>query len=101
MFYQLKVVLAEISPMIWRRLLVHGDTTLADLHYILQIAFGWSDFHLHRFILYGKEYGIPRIGGYWFHDDANHIRFADLGLRQRERFLYEYDGFDQVFKSVG
>ena len=33
MIYQLKVVLLGISPMIWRRLLVRGDSTIADLHY--------------------------------------------------------------------
>jgi len=47
--YQLKVVLLDVSPMIWRRLLVCGDNTIADLHYILQISLGWSDDHLHRF----------------------------------------------------
>lgn len=36
--YKLKVVLQGISPMIWRRLLIRDDTTIADLHYILQIA---------------------------------------------------------------
>ena len=46
--YQLKVVLAGISPMIWRRLQVRSDTTLAELHYILQIVFGWSDYGLER-----------------------------------------------------
>jgi hypothetical protein len=40
--YQLKVVLLGISPMIWHRLLVRGDSTIADLHYIIQIAMGWS-----------------------------------------------------------
>jgi hypothetical protein len=32
-----------ISPMIWRPLLVSGDCTITDLHYILQIAMEWSD----------------------------------------------------------
>jgi hypothetical protein len=31
--YQLTVVLQGLSPMIWRRLLVCGDSTIADLHY--------------------------------------------------------------------
>jgi hypothetical protein len=34
MSYQLKVVLQGISPMIWRRLLVSGDSTIVDLHYM-------------------------------------------------------------------
>jgi type I restriction enzyme, S subunit len=47
--YQLKIVLQGISPMIWRRPLVCGDNTIADLHYIVQISMGWSDDHLHPF----------------------------------------------------
>jgi hypothetical protein len=45
--YRLRVVLAGISPLIWRQLEVAGSTTLAELHRILQTAFGWSGEHLH------------------------------------------------------
>jgi hypothetical protein len=38
--YRLHVWIRQISPMIWRRLLVRSDSTIADLHYALQIAFG-------------------------------------------------------------
>ena len=41
--YQLRVILLGISPMIWRRLLVRSDSTISDLHFILQIAFNWSN----------------------------------------------------------
>ena len=30
--YQLRVVIAGISPLIWRRLLVPAQTTIAELH---------------------------------------------------------------------
>jgi hypothetical protein len=92
--YQLKAVIAGISPMIWRGLLVLGDTTIAQLHYILQIAFGWTDYYLHRFVIQAKLYGISRIGSDWFSDDANILVLDDLGLRVRERFLYQYNFFD-------
>jgi len=62
-FYQLHVVLRNVSPLIWRRLLVRSDTSIAELHAILQTAMGWSDTHLHRFRLHGKAYGIARCGG--------------------------------------
>ena len=55
--FQLRLRLCAISPLIWRRLLVHATTTIADLHHIIQIAFGWTDSHLHRFVIYGKDYG--------------------------------------------
>jgi hypothetical protein len=51
--YQLRVVLAEISPLIWRRLQVTGSTTLAGLHQVLQTAFGWDDDYLHAFTVHG------------------------------------------------
>ena len=35
--YQLRIVLRGISQLVWRRVLVHHDTTLAHLHAILQI----------------------------------------------------------------
>jgi hypothetical protein len=41
--YQFKVVLRGISPMIWRRLLLRSDHSIADLHFTIQIAMGWSD----------------------------------------------------------
>ena len=47
--YQLRIWIREISPQIWRRLLVHSDSTIAQLHDTLQIAFGWTDEHLHQF----------------------------------------------------
>lgn len=47
--YQLKIVLQGISPMIWRRLLVKSDSTIEDLHYIIQIAMGWEDIHIHYY----------------------------------------------------
>ena len=89
--YQVHVWIRQISPMIWRRLLLHSDSTLADLHYAIQIAFGWSDFHLHCFRLRGKDYGIPRVGGPWYSQDARQVKLSELGFRRNERFLYGYD----------
>ncbi|QMS92304.1 hypothetical protein HUN01_33710 [Nostoc edaphicum CCNP1411] len=49
--YQLHIFILGISPMIWRRVKIRSDSTIADLHYIIQIAIGWADSHLHRFII--------------------------------------------------
>jgi hypothetical protein len=92
--YQLRVVLAGISPLIWRRLLVTGQTTIAGLHKVLQTVFGWSDEHLHRFVVHGCEYGLWRPGSCGFSHDAHTVTLARFGLREGERFTYEYDFFD-------
>jgi hypothetical protein len=92
--YQLRICLRKVSPIIWRRLLVRGDSTIADLRYAIQIAMGWTDSHLHRFRIHGKDYGVAHRGGISFADDPSRVRLADFGFRLRERFLYEYDFYD-------
>ena len=86
-------MIAGISPLIWWRLLVPAQTTIAQLHTVLQTVFGWSGEHLHRFVIHGREYGISYIGGPGFRDDARIIRVGELGLRLGERFAYEYNFF--------
>lgn len=93
--YQFRVFLREISPAIWRRLLLHSDQTIADLHYSLQIAMGWTDSHLNRFVIRGKEYGVEHIGGRSFTDNPHHVKLHNFHFRRYERFLYEYDFGDQ------
>jgi hypothetical protein len=92
--YQLRVVVRGVSPLIWRRLLVRADTTIAGLHAVVQTAFGWDGEHLHRFVIHGVEYGISYVGGVGFRDDPHLVRLADLGLRPTERFVYDYDFTD-------
>lgn len=55
----LKVTLRGIRPPVWRRLIVPGTMTLADLHRAIQAAMGWEDQHLHVFHVAGRPYGDP------------------------------------------
>jgi Plasmid pRiA4b ORF-3-like protein len=89
--YRLHVWIRQISPMIWRRLLVRSDSTITDLHFTLQIAFGWSDEHLNQFHIHGQDYGVYHDGGISFSSNPNQIRLIDFKFRKNERFLYEYD----------
>lgn len=89
--YQLRLVLAGISPMIWRRLLVSSETTIAQLHQYIQVAFNWSGEHWHRFRIHGKDYGIAYLGGISFDDNPHAVRLSRFRLHPRESFRYEYD----------
>lgn len=80
--YQLRVVLREVSPLIWRRLLIRSDTPIAELHAILQAVMSWSDTHLHRFRIHGKTYGIARLGGISFPDDPFELQLCDFRLHR-------------------
>ncbi len=82
--YQLRIVLRGISPLIWRRLLVRSDTTLAQLRRMLQIIFEWNNEHLHRFHVFGKHFGNDGA-------DTRHVRLNTFRLHQGERFRYVYN----------
>ncbi|TDN62170.1 plasmid pRiA4b ORF-3 family protein [Paraburkholderia sp. BL10I2N1] len=89
--YRLHVWIRQISPMIWRRLLVRSDSTIADLHYALQIAFGCSDAHLNLFHIHGQDYGVCHDGGTSFSTHPDQVRLCDFKFRINERFRYEYN----------
>ena len=88
--FELKVTLRDISPPIWRRVLVRADTRLGRLHEILQVVMGWEDCHLHRFVIGGAEYGVPDPD---FPSDVRSERNVRLDKVAVEGgvFLYEYD----------
>ena len=52
---------------------------------------GATDSHLHRFRIYGKNFGVYQIGGPLFDDAADTVHLADFHFRLGERFVYEYD----------
>jgi hypothetical protein len=92
--YQLRVFVKGISPMVWRRILVRSDTTIADLHEIIQILMNWYDVYLHHFLIRGKRYGIGRIGTMGFMDNPHKITLSQFQFRHNETFIYEYNYFD-------
>ncbi len=89
--YQVKIVLRDCSPLIWRRVQVTSATTIAQRHAILQATMGWDDLHLHRFRVHRQDYGIYREGGMVFDDDPRLVRLAAFQLCPSEHFSYEYD----------
>jgi Plasmid pRiA4b ORF-3-like protein len=91
--YQLRVILRGVSPLIWRRLLVRSDSTIADLHATFQLALGWSDEHLNRFVIHGHEYGVWHDGGIGFRDDPRHVRLANL-VCAAELYAHHSAGLD-------
>jgi hypothetical protein len=100
--YQIKVTLEDSKPPIWRRLLVRGDITLADLHDVIQAAFGWWDYHLHMFIVGGIYFGVPDpdYGDDLEMHDERKMRLNELTHREGSRFRYEYDFGDSWLHQV-
>ncbi len=89
--YFVKVALHGISPMIWRRFRINGNTTIADLHHIIQISMGWDDLHLHQFRIHAKDYGIWYDGGPSFRDNAQSVLIEQFEFDVGDKFTYEYN----------
>lgn len=95
--HQLKIGLQEAAPPLWRRIQVPSAASLGFLHDVIQVAFGWDGYHLHRFHDgRGREWGEPPVqdgGGYMAATFADEEE-AELGkvLRTEGAVLwYVYD----------
>lgn len=56
---RLEAQILGIEPVISRMLELPRDLNFAQLHEVLQAAFGWTDSHLHHFIVGGLVVGAP------------------------------------------
>jgi hypothetical protein len=86
---ELKVSLSHVRPPIWRRVRLPTAVTLADLHRVIQVLFGWDGDHLHLFQVGKKRYadqitGLERTG------DEQEVRVRDV-LTPGAKIGYTYD----------
>lgn len=93
--HHLKIVLKEIRPLVWRRILMagDGDMSLRKLHKAVQILMGWEDYHLQQFTAGGSRFGIPDREGFWDTDEKDDRRFrlAEIAPVAGSRMKYVYD----------
>jgi hypothetical protein len=89
----LKISLLGMKPQIWRRVQVPATYTLGDFHYVIQIAMGWENDHLHAFRIGGRSFAIPMEDDLDGSDeDSDMVTLAKLGLsKPGAKFNYEYD----------
>jgi len=107
--YRIRVDLLDTDPAIWRLIEVPSTLTLDALHPILQTAMGWTDSHLHQFIL-----GDPQV--HWnveryltaFDIEEGDEGVAEAAVRLDEvlqdvgdelRYTYDFgDGWDHLLR---
>lgn len=94
-----EVHILDIEPEISRVLELPITLNLAELHEVLQAAFGWTDSHLHQFNIGGLIYGAPEFDEDGLFDskifEATEVRLIDFHFPyDRDEtlgILYEYD----------
>jgi hypothetical protein len=108
---RLRVEMRDVVPRVVRVLDVPAGVTLPELHDLLQVAVGWTDSHLHQFVVGPPLHSRPRgparpddpetvihqpdFGDGFAVDDLIGLRHVDeAGVRLRDlppRFVYAYD----------
>jgi len=89
--YVVKVTLLGTRPPVWRRILVPRDITLQHLHRTLQTVMGWTNSHLHQFVVQRQTFSDPRsrVGTKVANENRN--RLGELIWTVGASLLYEYD----------
>jgi hypothetical protein len=97
--YRVRIDLVGTKPPVWRRLELASDLFLDDLHEIIQVAFGWTDSHLHRFGR-GPEHFGPDTEYYLCPFDVEEgetgipeddVRLDEVLVEVGDKLFYAYD----------
>ena len=89
--YSVRADVAWTRPPIWRRLALPGETTLGQLHDVLQASFGWDDGHLHVFTVRDIQYSSFDA---CFDDSTeaeDRVTLRQVVKRTGQKFTYLYD----------
>jgi hypothetical protein len=106
---RLHVQLEGAFPPVWRRIEVASDLGLDDLHGVLQVVFGWGDYHLYRFTTGpqfepGAAFACTADLAQGFDDDPAaptwDVRVDELLVEPGERLFYQYDYGDSWWVAI-
>jgi hypothetical protein len=103
--YQLKIMLDNIRPPIWRRVQTK-DCTLGRLHDIIQVVMGWDDYHLHEFEIGRRRYGSAEQweDDVWGDDpemgNEDKVKLSQLVEQGVKKIRYEYDMGDSWLHTI-
>lgn len=117
--HELKITLRGSKPPIWRQVAVPSDIRLSNLHDVIQVVMGWTDSHLHQFIVQDQRpkptsVEIRSLGrsGQWDKlaermqrerylsdpqaelenaEDERKVKLSELAPTVKNKFIYEYD----------
>jgi hypothetical protein len=87
----IKVTLSGVRPPIWRRIAVPSGFTLGQLHDVIQVAMGWTQSHLHQFVIDETVYSDPTFELGLEVEDESSITVAEALPGKGRRAIYEYD----------
>jgi hypothetical protein len=91
--YQLKIQLKNITPTIFRTVVVPESITFDELHQTIQLAMGWCNYHLYQFIIDRHNYILIPNEEFDFGNtyNAKKYKISDYFSTIKKSIVYEYD----------
>ena len=97
--YRVRIDLNRTRPPLWRRLELASDLFLDQVHEVIQVAFGWTDSHLHQFGSGPGHYGPETehyLCSFQVEDGETGIPEEDVRLDEvladvGDKLFYDYD----------
>lgn len=92
---ELKITLLDTKPTVHRTIQIEPNRTFFDLHVAIQIAFNWTNSHLHSFEVDSEEIGMKDIENeFGDEDEILDEQIITLGEKiqtLKQKFFYIYD----------
>ncbi len=108
--FQFKIQLDNISnPTVWRRITVPSYYTFSDLHFAIQVAFGWENAHLYQFSPkgYGSSPTIQEVNedtgsGFFTEEelDSEETQLSEIFTKEKQKYTYTYDFGDDWVHQI-
>jgi Plasmid pRiA4b ORF-3-like protein len=92
--HELKITLCGSKPPIWRTVAVPSGMRFSDLHEVIQIVMGWTNSHLHQFIIpdnQSERYLSDPEAELDNAEDERKVKLSELAPAVKSKFIYEYD----------
>jgi len=103
--FQIQITLHASKPRIWRRILVPSDMLMYDFHWVIQVAMGWMDSHLHEF-MHGRDRFAPQDEDM----DEDVTDYAEMTIRdfmskegEKAKYIYDFGDYwvhDLVLEKI-
>lgn len=91
---QLKITLKHLKPPVWRQVQVPSSMTLENLHWVVQLALGWENSHMHHFKVGKTYYGTlypDDFDGTTETKDERKVTVGEVLAKPKAKIEYEYD----------
>ncbi len=92
--FQLKIVVLNTEPPLWRRILVPDNFSLGDIHLVVQSAIGFDNCHQHEFTFNNPTFGqtVPDAPEYLRGEES--VLISDVFAKPSYGLGYRYDFTD-------